>query len=111
VTALSHFICFVTPGAFADLRESSRASLTPMQCTDSTWQNKRRKVVRVKTVVIRSLESSATEDELLTKGNKLTRPFAGAQFRSQFAVGPILTHFSWNLNPENNEWEVVKGMS
>jgi hypothetical protein len=25
-------------------------------------------------------------------------------------VGGILTDFSWNLNPENNEWEVVKSM-
>ena len=46
----------------------------------------------------------------MTKGNKLTRPFAGAQYRSQIAVGAILTHFSWNLNPDNNEWEIVKAM-
>jgi hypothetical protein len=46
----------------------------------------------------------------MTKGNKLTRPFAGAQYRSQVFVGPILTHFSRNLNPDNNEWEIVKGM-
>jgi hypothetical protein len=46
----------------------------------------------------------------MTKGNKLTRPFAGAQFRSQIGVGPILTHFSRNFNPDNNEWEIVKGM-
>jgi hypothetical protein len=25
-------------------------------------------------------------------------------------VGPIPTNFSWNLNPENNEWEVVRIM-
>jgi hypothetical protein len=46
----------------------------------------------------------------MTKGNKLTRPFAGAQYRSQVVVGPILTNFSRNLNPDNNEWEVVKVM-
>jgi hypothetical protein len=46
----------------------------------------------------------------MTKANKLTRPFAGAQYRSQISVGPIITHFSWNLNPDNNEWEIVKGM-
>jgi hypothetical protein len=46
----------------------------------------------------------------VTKNNKLTRPWGGPQTRSQIAVGPILTNFSWNLNPENNEWEVVKGM-
>jgi len=44
----------------------------------------------------------------MTKANKLTRPFAGAQYRSQIGVGPILTHFSWNLNPDNNKWEIVK---
>jgi hypothetical protein len=46
----------------------------------------------------------------MTKNNKLTRPFAGAQFRTQIGVAGILTHFSWNLNPANNEWEVVKAM-
>jgi len=46
----------------------------------------------------------------MTKGNKLTRPFAGPQFRSQIGVGPIPTNFSWNFNPDNNEWEVVKAM-
>lgn len=49
-------------------------------------------------------------DYIMTKGHKLTRPFAGAQFRSQVAAAGILTHFSRNLNPENNEWEIVKGM-
>lgn len=46
----------------------------------------------------------------MTKNYKLTRPFAGAQFRTQIAVAGILTHFSWNLNPDSAEWEVVKGM-
>jgi hypothetical protein len=46
----------------------------------------------------------------MTKANKLTRPFAGPQFRSQVVAAGILTHFSRNLNPENNEWEIVKGM-
>ena len=46
----------------------------------------------------------------MTKGNKLTRPFAGAQYRSQVTVGPILTHFSRTFNPDNSEWEIVKGM-
>jgi len=46
----------------------------------------------------------------MTKNNKLTRPFAGPQFRSQIGVGPILTNFSRNFNPDNNEWEVVRGM-
>jgi hypothetical protein len=46
----------------------------------------------------------------MTQGNKLTRPFAGAQYRSQIVVGPIPTNFSWNLNPDNNEWEIVKAM-
>ena len=47
---------------------------------------------------------------MMTKDNKLTRPFAGPQFRSQIAVGSVPTNFSWNFNPENNEWEVVKAM-
>jgi hypothetical protein len=46
----------------------------------------------------------------MTKNNKLTRPFAGPQYRAQIAVGPIPTNFSWNFNPDNNEWEIVKGM-
>lgn len=46
----------------------------------------------------------------MTKNNKLTRPFAGPQYRSQIGVGPIPTNFSWNFNPENNEWEIVKVM-
>jgi hypothetical protein len=46
----------------------------------------------------------------MTRGNKLTRPFAGSQYRSQIAVGPIPTNFSWNFNPDTNEWEVVKAM-
>ena len=46
----------------------------------------------------------------MTKGNKLTRPFAGPQYRSQIGVGPIPTNFSWNFNPETKEWEVVKIM-
>lgn len=46
----------------------------------------------------------------MTKNNKLTRPFAGPQFRSQIVVGDIPTNFSWNFNPENNQWEIVKAM-
>ena len=46
----------------------------------------------------------------MTKNNKLTRPFAGPQFRSQIAVGGIPTNFSWNFNLDNNEWEIVKAM-
>jgi len=46
----------------------------------------------------------------MTKNNKLTRPFAGAQYRSQVVVGPIPTNFSWNFNPDNQEWEIVKAM-
>jgi hypothetical protein len=46
----------------------------------------------------------------MTKSNKLTRPFGGPQTRSNIGVVPIPTNFSWNFNPENNEWEVVKVM-
>ena len=46
----------------------------------------------------------------MTRGNKLTRPFAGPQYRSQIAVGSIPTNFSWNFNPDTNEWEVVRAM-
>ncbi len=46
----------------------------------------------------------------MTKDNKLTRPFAGPQFRSQIAVAGIPTKFSWNFNADTNEWEVVKAM-
>jgi hypothetical protein len=46
----------------------------------------------------------------MTQANKLTRPFAGPQYRSQVAVGPILTNLSWNFNPDTNEWEMVKAM-
>ena len=46
----------------------------------------------------------------MTKNNKLTRPWAGPEARSQIVVGPIPTNFSWNFNPDNNEWEIVKVM-
>ncbi len=46
----------------------------------------------------------------MTKNNKLTRPWGGPQTRSSIAVGGIPTNFSWNFNPENNEWEIVKVM-
>ena len=46
----------------------------------------------------------------MTQANKLTRPFAGPQYRRSIAVGPIPTNFSWNFNPDNNEWEVVRAM-
>jgi hypothetical protein len=46
----------------------------------------------------------------MTKGNKLTRPWGGPQTRSQISAAGILTHFSWNFNPDNNEWEIVKVM-
>ena len=46
----------------------------------------------------------------MTKNNKLTRLWGGPQTRSQISVGSIPTNFSWNFNPENNEWEIVKIM-
>ncbi len=46
----------------------------------------------------------------MTKNNRLTRPWAGPEYRSQIAVGAIPTNFSWNFNPENSEWEIVKVM-
>jgi hypothetical protein len=46
----------------------------------------------------------------MTQGGKLTRPFAGPQYRSQVSVGGIPTNFSWNFNPDNNQWEIVRGM-
>jgi hypothetical protein len=46
----------------------------------------------------------------MTKENKLTRPWAGPQSRSSIAVGGVPTNFSWNFNPENSEWEIVKAM-
>jgi hypothetical protein len=46
----------------------------------------------------------------VTKSNRLTRPWAGPEYRSQIAVGAIPTNFCWNFNPENNEWEIVKVM-
>lgn len=46
----------------------------------------------------------------MTKDNKLTRPFGGPQTRSQIVVGSIPTNFSWNFNPETNEWEIVRVM-
>ena len=46
----------------------------------------------------------------MTKANKLTRPFGGPQTRSQHVENGLLTHFSWNLNPDNNEWEIVRVM-
>jgi hypothetical protein len=46
----------------------------------------------------------------MTKDNKLTRPFDGPQSRSQITIGSIPTNFSWNFNPETNEWEIVRVM-
>jgi hypothetical protein len=46
----------------------------------------------------------------MTKGNKLTRPWGGPGTRTSICVGPIPTNFSWNLNPDNNEWEIVRAM-
>lgn len=46
----------------------------------------------------------------MTKNNKLTRPWGGPGTRTQISVAGILTNFSWNFNPENNECEVVKAM-
>jgi hypothetical protein len=46
----------------------------------------------------------------MTKNNRLTRPWAGPEFRSQIAVGAIPTNFSWNFDPDNQEWEIVRGM-
>jgi hypothetical protein len=45
----------------------------------------------------------------MTKGNKLTRPWGGPGTRTSIGVGSIPTNFSWNSNPENQEWEIVKG--
>ena len=46
----------------------------------------------------------------MTKNNKLTRPWAGPEYRSQVIVGAIPTNFSWNFNPDNQEWEIVNAM-
>ncbi len=46
----------------------------------------------------------------MTRNNKLTRPWGGPQTQSSIAVGGIPTNFSWNFNPDNNEWEIVKVM-
>ena len=46
----------------------------------------------------------------MTKNNKLTRPWGGPQTQKAIGAGGIQTHFSWNFNPENNEWEIVKVM-
>jgi hypothetical protein len=39
------------------------------------------------------------------------RPWAGPKFRSRVAVGAIPTDFSWNFNPDTNEWESVRRMA
>jgi hypothetical protein len=49
--------------------------------------------------------------ESLTKDNKLTRPWGGPGTQTSIAVAGIPTNFSWNFNPENSEWEVVKVMA
>lgn len=46
----------------------------------------------------------------MTKDNKLTRPWSGPGTRTQIAENGILTHFTWNFNSTNKEWEVVKAM-
>ena len=46
----------------------------------------------------------------MTKNNKLTRPSGGPATRSSIAVGGIHTNFSWNFNPANQEWEIVRVM-
>jgi hypothetical protein len=46
----------------------------------------------------------------MTKNNKLTRPWGGPGTQTSIHVGSIPVNFSWNLNPDNNEWEVVKVM-
>jgi len=46
----------------------------------------------------------------MTKNNKLTRPWGGPGTSSMISAGGIPTNFSWNFNPENNEWEIVKAM-
>jgi hypothetical protein len=46
----------------------------------------------------------------MTRNNKLTRPWGGPGTRTQIVVGGIHTNFTWNFNPENNEWEVVRAM-
>ena len=57
-----------------------------------------------------ALFSVVVGDAAMTQGNKLTRPFAGAQYRAQICVGSVPTNFSWNFNPDNNEWEIVRAM-
>jgi hypothetical protein len=46
----------------------------------------------------------------MTKGSKLTRPWGGPGTQSQHVENGILTHFSWNQNPDNKEWEIVRVM-
>jgi hypothetical protein len=46
----------------------------------------------------------------MKKDNKLTCPWDWPGTRSQIAVGAIPTNFSWNFNPDNDEWEIVKAM-
>jgi hypothetical protein len=46
----------------------------------------------------------------MTKDNKLTRPLAGVWYQQPIYVGSVPTGFTWNVNPENKEFEVVKVM-
>ena len=46
----------------------------------------------------------------MTKNDKLTRPWGGPGTRTQIVEAGILTKFTWNFNPDNNEWEIVRTM-
>lgn len=38
------------------------------------------------------------------------RPWAGPEFSARGRCGGIPMDFSWNFNPDTNEWEIVRGM-
>lgn len=46
----------------------------------------------------------------MTRANRLTRPLAGVWYQQPIYVGSTPTGFTWNVNPDNNEFEVVKVM-
>jgi hypothetical protein len=46
----------------------------------------------------------------MTRANKLTRPFAGLWHQQPIYVGSMPTGFTWNVNRDNNEFEIVKVM-
>jgi len=51
------------------------------------------------------------ERHFRTKNRKLTCPWGGPGTRTSVGVAGIPTNFSWNFNPQNNEWEIVKAMA